>query len=69
MKFVPSTNTYKTRSLMALEIYLGKGNLGQKSISFMEPSIWNKLSYDLKILNTPPFLTHNYNELVLKKFE
>ena len=28
---------------MALEIPLAKGNLGQKSISFIGPSFWNKL--------------------------
>ena len=37
---------------MALEIPLRKSNLGQKSISFMGPSVWNKLSNDLKVLNT-----------------
>ena len=30
--FVPSRNTYKTKSHMALEIPLRKSNLGQKSI-------------------------------------
>ena len=50
--FVLYRNIYKTRSYMALEIPLRKNNLGQKSISFMGPSILNKLSNDLKILNT-----------------
>ena len=44
---------------MSLEIPLRKGNLGQKSISFMEPSIWNKLSNEMKILNTASLVTHN----------
>ena len=46
---------------MALEIPLRKSNLGQKSISFMRPFIWNKLSNYLKILNTTTSFT-----LVLK---
>ena len=67
--FLPSTNIYKTRSHMALEIPLRKSNLGQKSISFMGPSIWNKLSNDLKILNTATFFTLNYKKLDLQKLE
>ena len=54
---------------MALKIRLTKGYLGQKSISFMGPSFWNKLSYDLKILNTATSFTHNYKKLNLKKFK
>ena len=32
-------------------------------------SIWNKLSNDLKTLNTATSFTHNYKKLVLKKLE
>ena len=67
--FVPSRNIYKTWSHMALEIPLRKSNLAQKGISFMGPSIWNKLSNDLKILNTATSFNHNYKMLVLKKLE
>ena len=59
--FFHSRNIYKTTSHMALEIPLRKSNLGQKSISFMRPFIWNKLSNYLKILNTTTSFT-----LVLK---
>ena len=48
---------------MSLEIPLRKGNLGQKSISFMEPSIWNKLSNEMKILTTSTLVTHNLKKL------
>ena len=65
--FVPSRNIYKTRLNMALEMPLRKSNLGQKSMSFMAPSIWKKLSNDLKILNTATSFTHR--KLVLKKLE
>ena len=52
---------------MALEIIpLSKGNLGQQSISFMKPSMWNKLNSDLKI-NTATSFTHNHKNLILKK--
>ena len=43
---------------MTSEIPLRKSNLAQKSISFMGPSIWNKLSNDLKILNTATSFDH-----------
>ena len=36
---------------MALEMPLRKSNLGQRSISFMGQSGWNKWKNDLKILN------------------
>ena len=61
---VPSINIYKTRSTMALVIPLGKSNLGQKSILFIGPSIWHKLSNDMKILNTATSFTYNYKKLV-----
>ena len=64
--FVLSRNVYKTRSHMALEIPLRKSNLHQKSVSFMRPSIWNKLSNDLSILN---IATYNYKKLVLEKLQ
>ena len=50
--FVPSKNTYNTRSHMALEIPLKKSNFSQKSISFIGSPIWNKLSNNLKVLNS-----------------
>ena len=53
--FVPSRNTY------------GFGDtLIQESISFIEASIWNKLSNNLKVLNTTTSFTQNYKRLVLK---
>ena len=49
---------------MALKIPLRKSDLGQKSTSFMGPSIWNKLSSDLKIFNTATLFTHNNKKFV-----
>ena len=57
--FVPSRNTYNTRSHMTLEIPLKKSNLGRNSISFIGPSVWNKLSNNLKVLDTTTSFTHN----------
>ena len=54
---------------MTLEMPLRKSNVGQKSISFYGPSVWNKLSNDLKNLNTVTSFTHNYKKLDLKKLE
>ena len=51
---------------MALEIPLRKSNIGQKSTSLTGPSIWNKWSNDLKILNTATSFTYNYKKLVLR---
>ena len=53
--FVPSRYTYKTISNMALEIPLRKSNLGPRIISFLVPSLWNKLNNDLKTPNTHKF--------------
>ena len=54
---------------MDWEIPLRKSNLDQKNISFMEPSIWNNLCNELKILNTATSSTHNYKKLVLRSLE
>ena len=54
---------------MGWEIPLTKSNLGQKSISFMGPSISNKLSNDLQILSISTSFTHNYEKLVLKSLQ
>ena len=54
---------------MVLEVPLRKSNLRQKSMSFMGPSICNKLSNDLKILDPAALFTHNYKKLVIKKLE
>ena len=44
---------------MALESPLRKGNLGQKSITFMMPSIWNNMSNDLEIFSATISFNHN----------
>ena len=62
--FFRSRNIYKTRSHMAFEMPLRRSNLVQKSVSFMGPSIWNKLSNDLNISNTATSFTHNYKKLI-----
>ena len=53
------------RSHMVLEIPLEKSLWGKKSISFIGPSIWNKLSNNLNVLNTT---ASSYPELQKTKF-
>ena len=51
---------------MTLETPLRKSDLGQKKISFVGDSVWNKLNNDLKILNTAHLFTHSYENFLLK---
>ena len=43
---------YSTRSQMALDIRLQKTNTGQKSLSFLAPKIWSKISSSIKNFRT-----------------
>ena len=43
-----------------------KNNLGQKSISSMGSSIWNKLSNHPRVSSTATLFTHYHKKLVLK---
>ena len=54
---------------MTLEIILRKSSLAQKSISFMAPSIWNKLINERKYLHPAVSFTHNHKKLLFKKLE
>ena len=53
-------------SHMTLEIPLIKSYLVQKSISFTGPSVWKKLSSNLKILNTTTSFNRDYKKVVLQ---
>ena len=48
--FKPSICKYSTRSQVALDIPLQKTNTGQKSLSFLGPKIWSKISPSIKML-------------------
>ena len=50
--FMPSLNNYKTRSQMALDIPLCRTIKLQKSVSFLGPKIWNKVSSNIKTAAT-----------------
>ena len=70
-KNLPELNIYNNNRIKQYRMveYLGcylDANIGQKSISFIGPSIWNKLSNNLKVLNTTTSFTHNYKKLVLQ---
>ena len=65
--YTPSFNLYNTRrSQMALDIPLKKTSLGQKSMSFLGPSIWNKLNISLKSVATASSFTHSFKKHILK---
>ena len=51
---------------MASEIPLRKSNSGEKKISFMGPSSWNKLRKNLKFLSITTLFTHSSEKLILK---
>ena len=48
----------KTGTKTAFEITLRKANLDKNSISFIEPSIWNKVGSELKFLKTTTLFIH-----------
>ena len=57
---------YNIRSHIALEIPLKESNLRQKRISFIGPSLWNKLSSNLKVLNTATPFTRSCKKVVFQ---
>ena len=57
---------YNTMSQVVLEIPLRRIHLGWKIILFMGPSIWSKLSNDLKTLTTAFSFTPKYKNQVLQ---
>ena len=62
--FISSLNNYNTRSQMALDIPLCKTNKEQKSMSFLGPKIWNKVSLKIKSAAT----TSSFRHRLKKKF-
>ena len=50
---------------MALDIPLRKTALGQRSISFLGPKIWSKISNDLKTVKTTNCFTHGLKKEIL----
>ena len=68
--FLRSQNSYNTRrSQTALDIPLKKTNTGQKSISYLGPSLWNKLDSHLRVAPTTIAFTHNYKKHILKDLQ
>ena len=50
---------------MALEITFEKSKLDQKSTSFIEESVWNKLVNDFKILNATTSFSQNCKKIII----
>ena len=67
--FMPSLNNYNTRSQMALDIPLCRTNKGQKSMSFLGPKIWNKVSSNIKTAATTSSFTHRLKKEILSKLQ
>ena len=67
--FMPSLNNYNTRSQMALDIPLCRTNKGQKSMSFLGPKIWNKVSSNIKTAATTSSFTHCLKKEILSKLQ
>ena len=55
---MPSLNNYTTGLKMALDIPLCKTIKEQKSMSFLGPKIWNKLSSNIETAATTTYFTH-----------
>ena len=58
---------YNTRSQMALDIPLCGKIKGQRSMSFLGPKIWNKLSSNIKTAATTASLRQHLNKEILSK--
>ena len=65
--FMPSLNNYNTRSQMALDIPLYRTNKGQKSMSFLGPKMWNKVSSNIKTVASTSFFKHRLKKEILSK--
>ena len=67
--FMPSLDNYNTRSQMALDIPLFRTNKGQKSMPFLGPKIWNKVSSNIKTAATTSSFTHRLKKEILSKLQ
>ena len=56
---------YSTRSQMALGILLQKTNTGQKSLSFLGPKTWSKISPTIKNVKTSSSFMHAIKKNIL----
>ena len=52
---------------MALDIPLCRTNKGQKSMSFLGPKIWNKVSSNIKTAETKSSFKHCLKKEILSK--
>ena len=66
---MPSLNNYNTISQMTLDIPFCRTNKGQKSISFLDPKIWNMLNSNIKAAATTASFTHSLKREVLEKLQ
>ena len=67
--FMPSLNSYNTRFQMTFYIPLCRKNKGCKSMSFLEPKIWNKVTSNIKTVTTTSSFTHHLKKELLSKLQ
>ena len=67
--FMPSLNNGNTRSQIALDIPLCRIIKGEKSMSFLGPKIWNKVSWSIKTVATTSSFMHRLKKEVLSKLQ
>ena len=67
--FMSSLNNYNTRPQMALDIPICRTNKGQKSMPFLGPKIWNKVSSKRKTAATTSSFTHRLKKEILSKLQ
>ena len=66
---MPLLNNYNTRLQIALDIPLCRTNKEQKSMSFLGPKIWNKVSSNIKTAATISTFTHRLRKKILSKLQ
>ena len=66
---MPSLNNFNTRSQIAVDIPTSRTNKGQRSMSFLGPKIWNKLSLTIKTATTTASVMHGLKKESLEKLQ
>ena len=67
--FMPSLNNYNTRSQMALDIPLCRKIKRQKTMSFLGPKIWNKISSNITTAATTSSFMYRLKKEILSKLQ
>ena len=66
---MPSLNNYNTKLWILLDIPLCRTDKGQKSMSFLGPKIWNKVTWNIKTAATRAYFTLDLKKEILDKLK